>query len=507
MKTMSTLLSEIKAVRLFTAKESRSLDRLAIAQSKQPSARLMQRAGQSLFATIQRCFPDIKSISLYCGKGNNAGDGYVLAGIAANHNYQVEVLSAQSDRLSGDAAIARAWCLEQEVDEVNAAQHAPAGDLIVDALFGVGIRGQPDAPYAAAIEAINAADKPVLAVDLPSGLDASTGTAAGAVVRADITLTFIGAKRGLVTGNGPDCVGELYFDALETPAAVYAQGPAGVAWLRWHDLLPIASRLRTSHKGMFGHGLLIGGAAGLGGAALLAAQAALRSGVGLLSLVTDQENLSPMLARQPEAMVQACTNPASLAPLFERATVVACGPGLGKGVWAEQMLEAVLASEQPLILDADALNLLAEKHSPLARQAPTIITPHPVEAARLLHISVKDIEKNRYHSTGALARLLNAWVVLKGAGSVLAAPDGSLLGVCGHGNPGMATGGMGDVLTGLILGLWCQLKDPRRTLEMAVCAHSLAADGLALEGEAGMLASDMPNAIRNTLNNIDANLV
>lgn len=504
---MSTPLSDIKAVRLFTATEIRTLDRLAIAQSKQPSARLMRRAGQALFATIQRVFPDIKSISLYCGKGNNAGDGYVLAGIAANHNYQVEVLSTQSDRLSGDAAIARAWCLEQQVNEVNAAQHAPAGDLIVDALLGVGIRGQPDAPYAAAIEAINAADKPVLAVDLPSGLDASTGAVAGAVVRADITLTFIGVKRGLVTGQGPNCAGTLYFDALETPATVYAEGPAGIAWLRWHDLPPMSPRLRTSHKGMFGHALLIGGTTGLGGAVLLAAQAALRSGVGLLSLVTDQEHLSPMLARQPEVMVQVCANPASLVPLLERATVVACGPGLGKGVWAEQMLEAMLVSEQPLILDADALNLLAEKHRPLARYAPTMITPHPVEAARLLHLSVKDVEKNRYHAAGALARLLSAWVVLKGAGSVLAAPDGSLLGVCGHGNPGMATGGMGDVLTGLMLGLWSQLKDPRRALEMAVCAHSLAADNLALEGEVGMLASDMPNAIRNTLNDIDANLV
>lgn len=499
---MPTPLPQCQAVRLFTASEVRTLDDLAIKASNQPGIRLMRRAGQSVFGVLQDTWPQVRSISIYCGKGNNAGDGYIVAGLAASRGYQVEILRADTSDPIGDTARARLWCLEQGVRETAVSSALPSGDLIVDALLGTGSKGCPRPAFLAAIEQINAADKPIVAVDLPSGLDANSGVVPAVAVNATITVTFIGVKRGLVTGQGPNHTGTVYFDTLEVPDEVYRAGPEGVPWLQWGDFLnPLSPRQRTAHKGVFGHALLVGGAPGLGGAALLAAEAALRAGVGLLSLATAPEHVVASLARRPEVMVHACTGFSSLAPLLERADVIACGPGLGTGAWAEQMLEAVLGAHRPLILDADALNLLARWGNYPVPAEPLVVTPHPGEAARLLGIDIKDVEADRYEAAARLARTLHAWVILKGAGSILAAPDGTLLGVCGHGNPGLATGGTGDVLTGLILGLWPQVGTAHQAIQLAVCAHGLAADQLVhTHGEIGMLAGDMPPAIRRILN-------
>lgn len=499
---MVALLHEQKTVRLFTAQEARELDQLAIKQFGQAGIRLMHRAGQAVFEVLQRHAPSLKSISVYCGKGNNGGDGYIVAGLAALRGYAVEVFCVEPESLVDDAADARAWCLEQpNISERPASAAPPTGALIVDALLGTGIKGEVRPVYAQAIEAINLAGKPVISIDLPSGLNATTGTFSEHVVRADHTVTFVGVKRGLVTGQGQATAGLLHFDDLGIPAAAYEQGPVGIPWLCWNDMSPLPVRPKAAHKGSFGHALLIGGAPGYGGAVMLSAQAALRAGVGLLSVATCKEHVTAMLSRHPEAMVRSCESRAALAPLLASADVIACGPGLGIESWGEQMFETALATEKPLILDADGLNLLARRKKPLHRTSPLIVTPHPGEAARLLQVEIAEIESDRCAAATKLGRLLNAWVVLKGSGSVLATPEGSLLGICRHGNPGMASGGTGDVLTGLILGLWSHLQSPQLALKMAVCAHSLAADNLVgRQGELGMLASDMPPEIRSILN-------
>ena len=498
---MLKLLSQHQHVQLFTATEARAIDELATHSFGQPSIRLMRRAGLALFNVACRISPAARSWSVYCGKGHNAGDGYITAALAARSGYQVEVLRAEQVELPPTAAQARVWCLEQGVCERAATSAKPAGEVIIDALLGIGGKGPLREPYAEIIRRINNAGKIVVSADLPSGLDADSGAVATVAVRADATVTFIGAKRGLVTGQGGYYAGALYLDDLDLPAAAYPLH--GLPWLRYQALPSLPARPGTAHKGHFGRGLLIGGAPGQGGAILLAAEAALRTGIGLLSVVTHATHVGAALVRCPEAMTRSCVSSSELEPLLKRVDLVACGPGLGDSDWAVQLLSSALAAAVPLVLDADALNLMAAGRVALSGAAPVVITPHPGEAARLLNTDVGAIAADRYAAAAELGSRYGAWVILKGAGSVLAAPDGRLLGVCGHGNPGMATGGMGDVLTGLVLGLWAQIKSPEQAISMATCVHSLAADRRsAMAGPAGLLASDLPNEVRLLLNGL-----
>jgi NAD(P)H-hydrate epimerase len=492
---------------LHTAAEVRTLDRIAIDTGGIPGTVLMARAGRAAFALLQRLWPQVQSLDVVCGIGNNGGDGFVVAQLARERGLRVRVLlCGDTGRISGEARAA--------LDALMAAGVAPGpfdpalgvqGEVVVDALLGTGLGGPVRAAQAQAIGWMNASGRPVLALDIPSGLCSDTGNPLGTAVRASHTLSFIGRKRGLHTGVAADLAGERHFDALGVPAPLLQSVPAGARLLRCADLLPVLpARGRAAHKGHFGHVLVLGGNTGMAGAAALAGMAAARAGAGLVSVAVRPGNEGAVLAACPELMVRAVAYTADLAPMLARASVLLVGPGLGRDAWAQQLLTAALASALPTVIDADALNALADGSidTRAARPERWVLTPHPGEAARLLGTDTASVGADRF---AALAQLLGRYpgaVVLKGAGTLVAdAGSGLPVMVCAEGNPGMASGGMGDVLGGLIAALLAQGLEPALAARLGVLVHARAADLAAgAEGERGLLASDLLPRIRQLLN-------
>lgn len=476
---------------LYTVEQVRALDQRAIGEFGVAGHELMRRAAWAGLSSLRRHWPQARRIAVYCGPGNNGGDGFLLATLAREAGLQVE-LFALADGAQGDAARARqAWVATGgSVCRWEAQQAVPAVDLHVDALYGTGLRRPPTAPVAALIERINASGAPVLALDVPSGLDADTGHCPGAAIRADVTVSFIAAKRGLYTGHAAALVGALELDMLGLPEALW-QDTAPDARLLLPEQLP--PRARDAHKGDHGHLLAIGGEHGMAGAIRLCGEAALRGGAGLVSVATRAEHLFALNAARPELMAHAVNGPQALEPLLARADVLALGPGLGQGAWGHALWLTALEAGKPLVLDADGLNLLAREPRRLA--PPAVLTPHPGEAARLLSSTVGEIEADRYAAVRTLAGRYGAVAVLKGAGSLIADPAGRVA-VCPWGNPGMATGGMGDVLTGVIAALLAQGCDAWRAACLGVGLHARAGDLAARQGERGLLASDLLPALR-----------
>ena len=484
--------------KVYTAAQIRELDKRLITNGK-PGIALMQAAAEALWSAVTRRWPDARRMSVLCGGGNNAGDGYLLALLASQADWQVEVLTVgDPEKLQGDAATACQRAREQGVSIKPWAAEVELRGVIVDALLGTGLRGEVRAEYRPAIAAINAARGPVVAVDLPSGLDADRGVVLGCTVMADLTVSFIGLKLGLLTGVGPDYVGELEFagladcDQLAPVAAVER-----LSLNNWAETLP--QRKKAAHKGHFGHLLLVGGGHGMGGAIMLAAEAAMHSGAGKISVATRAEYVAPLLARCPELMVRAVNDVEQLRALLEQADALVIGPGLGQDDWAKALLHAALDWEGPRVLDADALNLIAKQQELPLLGGETIISPHPAEAARLLSQSTADVQADRPTATQRLAEKLGCAVILKGAGSLIASPDAKLA-VCSDGNPGMAVGGMGDVLSGLLGALLAQQIPAAQAARYAVLTHALAGDSAAAKGQVGMRASDMFAPIRQYLN-------
>jgi ADP-dependent NAD(P)H-hydrate dehydratase / NAD(P)H-hydrate epimerase len=488
--------------RLYTAADARALDRCAIDDLGIPGIVLMKRAGRAAWTALLRRWPGVTAVSVVCGRGNNAGDGYIVAGCARAHGVPVQLVQlGPAAALTGDAALARDWAVAGgiEVTEVDAA--APsfelAGDVVVDALLGTGIRGAVRDGYVQAIGAIAASARPVLALDVPSGLCSDTGSVLGCAVSAASTVTFIGVKRGLVTGSGPDHAGSIEFAPLELPAACY-EGVDGIAALTWARCRgAIAPRPATAYKQQSGHVLVIGGDHGMGGAVAMAAEAALRTGAGLVSAATRPEHVAAILARRPEIMVRGVADATDLDDLLERASVIALGPGLGRGGWGRALFEHAVATGKPLVIDADGLHVLARSGAKLA--VPAVITPHPGEAAVLLDCSSSEVQRDRFAAAAQLSARYGATAVLKGAGTVVTSAGDS--GVCLHGNPAMASAGMGDVLTGVIAGLLAQRLTPADAAAAGVCLHSLAADRIvARRGPHGLVASELSDelvALRN----------
>jgi NAD(P)H-hydrate epimerase len=434
-----------------------------------------------------------------CGGGNNGGDGYVVARLARAAGLDARVATVSDPaRLRGEAQSAFEECRAAGVNIAPFdAQRLDGAEVLVDAMFGIGLDRPLDAAHCAIVEVINASHVPVLALDLPSGLHADTGAVMGAAVQATRTITFIGLKIGCFLGAGPDYTGTLEFDALDTP-------PRPATLVR-----PVAERLdasliarvlprrrRTSHKGDFGHVLVVGGGAGMAGAARLAGEACLRSGAGLVTVATRAAHALAINAARPELMCHGVEDARALQPLLERARVVAIGPGLGQDAWARALLDTVFACERPLVLDADALNLLAG--SP-RRRDDWILTPHPGEAARLLGLDTGVVQGDRL---GALARLSERYggvIVLKGAGTLIGRA-GEIPALCDRGNPGMASAGMGDVLTGTIAGLRAQTPNAWDAARVGVLAHALAGDAAAQGGERGVIAGDVIARLPSCLN-------
>lgn len=477
---------------LYQAQQVRELDRLAIEQHGVTGFELMQRAGKALWAEVQSRWPDAGRVCIVCGPGNNGGDGFVMAGLARQAGLAVEVV-AWPGEYAGDAAKARqAWHASGgNIRLADDTDLMPAADVVVDALFGSGFKRPAEGLAAEWIERINASDAAVLAVNVPSGLQADTGALSGPCVQADATLSLVGWKAGLFTHEGVQRAGARALARLGLADACYAAVPADAQLMAMRSL-PV--RPQNSHKGHFGHVLVLGGEHGYGGAARLAGEAALRSGAGLVSMATRQDHVSGLLAARPELMAHGVDEDGVSDLLLKRASVLVAGPGLGRGAWGQRLFEQALDSGLPLVLDADGLNLLAETPQSFA-QRPVVLTPHPGEAARLLDCDVAAIQSDRFQAARTLSRKYGCVVVLKGAGSLVAAPNGALS-VCPWGNPGMASGGMGDVLAGAIGALMAQHLEPWRAACLGVALHARAGDRAAAAGQHGLLASDLLPQLR-----------
>ncbi|MDO9319277.1 MAG: NAD(P)H-hydrate dehydratase [Gammaproteobacteria bacterium] len=533
---------------LYSADQVRAIDRYAIEQADIPGAELMQRAASVVLNVILQRWPQARRLLVVCGTGNNGGDGYLVAALAGMQGLSVRVLEPGAvERLSGDALSARQRVLAQgisceplpAVDTGNIELWDGHGDtVVVDALLGIGMRGELRPEYRDAINWINATGVPVVAVDIPSGLNSDTGVAAEVVVCAAVTVCFIGLKQGLLTADGPDCAGEIVFHDLALPDMVLQSESVRAVSATRIDVHSVAKllplRRPSTHKGDCGHVLVVGGDVGYGGAALMAAEAAARSGAGTVSLLTRAAHVTAMLSRRPEIMVRAIEAPDGddaevVVRMIARASVVVIGPGLGRSAWSAAMLRLVLqeaGQRIPLVVDADALNLLAEKRAQLnelasgsgrsnapasasgLRHQNWVLTPHPGEAARLLGWSNEQVKADRFAAVRRLQELWGGACLLKGAGSLLcfeapgvegAAPHIEL---CTEGNPGMATGGMGDVLSGMIGAFIAQGLSLADSLRCAVCVHGESADlAAAAAGERGMLATDLLQYIRQLVNN------
>ena len=510
---------------LYRAEQVRALDRLALAEIAEPGVSgfaLMRRAGAAAFSCQRQRWPEARSILVFTGSGNNGGDGFVIAALAAAAGLRVQIVClSPPDELAGAAATARDMAAARQVEthsfkdfkagaEAGASRHF---DLIVDSIFGTGLNRPPAGDSREAIEWINTSHLPVLAVDVPSGLHADSGTPLGAAVRAELTVVFIGMKRGLLTHQGPDCTGDVVFADLDAPARVYRGKHSPAAETRAIDIHSTAGllprRRPSAHKGSNGHVVLLGGDHGMGGAIMLAAEAALRSGAGLVSVATRSAHRSALLARRPEIMVTGTEDErVDLPGLFDRASNIVIGPGLGRGDWSRNLLRAALAAqssrELPLVVDADALRLLAEGEGPEAHALHNhrVLTPHPGEAAAMLGTSVGEVQRDRFAAVAEIQQRFGGHCLLKGAGSLICGPERpQRFKLCTEGNPGMAGAGMGDVLSGIIAGLNAQGLSLGDALHCAVCVHGEAGDLAALDGgERGLIATDLLPFIRRLVN-------
>jgi hydroxyethylthiazole kinase-like uncharacterized protein yjeF len=485
---------------LYSAAQVRALDAYAINTLAVPGYTLMKRAGEAALRYLRARFPTAHRIVIVCGGGNNGGDGYVLARFAQAAGLTVTVLAAVPlEALRGDA---RQACLDFKASggliQPFAASLLSEGDVVVDALFGTGLAAAVRAEAAKVIRAINAAGRPVFALDVPSGLDADRGVALGEAVRATATVCFVALKTGLFVGDGPDFAGNVFFDHLEIAApATEAFRPRLTRIVEDDVARALPPRERAANKGDFGRVLIVGSAIGMPGATRLAGEACLRVGAGLVTVAVAPENVAAIAAGRPELICLPLANDQDLVEALARTDVVAIGPGLGRTAWAHAALSRVLACEKPLVVDADALNLLAAAR---VKRGNWILTPHPGEAGRLLDLSSDAVQADRLAALEALLERYGGTVVLKGAGT-LVATAGSVPGLCERGNPGMATPGAGDVLTGAIAGILAQCKDAALAARVGVWVHAMAGDSAARSGgERGLLASDIAHELRTWVN-------
>ncbi|HWR87825.1 MAG TPA: NAD(P)H-hydrate dehydratase, partial [Acidiferrobacterales bacterium] len=383
---------------------------------------------------------------------------------------------------------------------VLSVEHLQACDVIVDALFGTGLELQLEGEWRAAVEAMNASNRPIFAIDIPSGLHADSGRVLGAAVRAALTLSFIGLKAGLFTGQGREHSGLILFDDLGVPDSVFTgvtPQARRITQRNLHGLL--VPRVRHAHKGDAGRVLVVGGQSGMPGAVRLAGEAAYRTGAGLVVLATHPAHAASIGAARPELIAYGVNDTPAIQPLLPGAHALAIGPGLGQGEWGRAFWQAVLAVEKPLVVDADALNLLAAQP---ATRTDWVLTPHPGEAARLLGLSVADIQADRFAAARAIAQRYGGVCVLKGSGTLIAEHGESSMWLCDRGNPGLATGGSGDVLSGVIVALLAQGLAPIEAARLGVWIHASAGDRVVAGGERGMMASDLLVPLREVINSL-----
>lgn len=481
---------------LYRTVQVREIDRLVIQQGLISGFKLMRRAGLAVVQTIQQRWPEIQSLAVFCGAGNNGGDGYVVASLALALGWRVKVYSLSD---ANNFATSDALTAYQQYRQANGAvlpfnsNVVVEADVLVDALLGSGLNRPVTGLYAEAIAFMNVHSSPVIAIDTPSGLNTDTGDVSSCAVKAACTVTFIALKQGLFTGLASHYCGEIVFASLNIPVEIVAQIP--VAALRVvHEPLPV--RNRWAHKGHYGHVFIIGGDYGYSGAVRLAGEAALRVGSGLVSLATRSNHAAMLNVYRPELMCHSVNLAKDITWLLTKANVIAVGPGLGQSHWAQELFMAAIDSGKSLVVDADALNLLA--HLPLTHDN-WVLTPHVGEAARLLGCSTAEIQHDRFSAVKAIQTRYGGVVVLKGAGTLIASAQH--VAVSNTGNPGMASGGMGDVLTGVIAGLIAQGLSAEKAAQQGVYGHGYAADlAVQQDGERGLLASDLMPYLRHWVN-------
>lgn len=482
---------------LYTVEQIRLIEDFYKKKQKVGDLELMALAALALYKRVRLSYPSAKNLLIVVGKGNNGGDGIYLAKHAVQSGLNVQILLATDES-----------CLENNLkvmlDDLKAQgviveDFYPGiqmeADLIVDALLGIGLKGALRPHLAKVIQWINKHPSPCLSVDLPSGLDADTGCADGECVRADVTQTFFARKRGLYTCRSSEFRGRVFLDSLgvDMDALPIASNVSLLSEVnpRW-----LPRRSRDAHKGDFGHVLVIGGDYGMGGAIRMAAEAALRSGAGLVTVATRPEHICIVNTCRPEIMCQKVEAVSSIEGLQDQVDVVIIGPGLGLGEWGKALFDAILTWSQPKVLDADALNWLAK--SPVAHSN-WVLTPHPGEAARLLASSGEHVQADRFNAVNAIQKRYGGVVALKGSGTLIANEKSTYL--CPFGNPGMATGGMGDILAGMIGGLMAQGLSSFKAASMGVLIHAMASDEAAqVEGERGMLALDVLSYMKDFIN-------
>ncbi len=488
-----------------TSAEMRELDRITIEELGVPGVVLMEHAGRAVADQVARRAPARARVVAVCGAGNNGGDGFVAARWLRQQGFDARVvLVAGRPRAGGDAALHLAAYEKQGgpvADSGGLEDELAGAAVVIDAIFGTGLTRVIEGQLAALIHRLNAAPALHLAVDVPSGLDADTGRTLGVCFDADVTVTFAWPKVGLVSAPGFEQVGELVVVDIGIPRALPERLGVKLSLL---DLATASAlvprRPRGGHKGTFGHLLVVAGSPGKTGAALLCASAGLRAGAGLCTLATPPAVRPTIEGRAWEVMLAELDGErpredalATLLTLAAGKRAIAWGPGMPTSPSAGELLRAALrVLEQPLVLDADALNHLARDPSILAQaRAQVVLTPHPGEAARLLGSDVATVQADRVASARRLAELTRAVVVLKGARSVIAAADGRAV-INPTGNPGMGTGGTGDVLTGVVGALLAQGLAPFDAAVLATYVHGLAGD-LARDarGEIGLVAGDL----------------
>lgn len=484
---------------IYSVASVREIDRFAIEELGVPGYTLMQRAAAAALNVSLDRFPTSRRWQIVCGGGNNGGDGYVLARLAANNGISVSVVTlVDPDKLSGDAASAYSDYVAAggKVDRWSGELDAHA-ELLIDAVLGSGLERDVSGDFAVAVASMNQHDAPVHALDIATGIHGDSGRVMGSAVEAQFTTTFVGLKSGLFLGDGPNFCGDIMFDALEIdPAASEVLDP--VLQRINHDLSRkwLPPRRKASHKGDFGHVLVIGGGPGMAGAARLCGEAALRTGAGRVTVAAHSDHAATIASSCPELMSRGVAGGDQLQPMLDACDVIAFGPGLGQSEWAREIFAVVAASGHPAVWDADALNLLAVSAT---RNAQRIITPHPGEAATLLSITSREVQADRVSALGKLQSMYGGVAVLKGAGTLVTS-NSDIPWISTAGNPGMAAAGMGDVLTGVIAALLAQGLPLEDAAAIGVDLHARAGDRAARGGQRGMLASDVIHALRAVAN-------
>ncbi|MCF6287651.1 MAG: NAD(P)H-hydrate dehydratase [Proteobacteria bacterium] len=471
---------------IYLSKQIKSIDTMVAEHLQISSFELMQLAGAAIFSYIKNC----QSLLIVTGVGNNAGDGFIIADLARKKGIQVVVWSLNDiNGLPKNAGKAAQHYLHNG-GEIITQEPLLEFDCIVDAIFGTGLCRDIKGKFGQAINWINAQSTQVLAVDIPSGLDANTGAIRGCAINANMTISVICHKVGQHTNNGKEQCGNLYLEDL----GYYCQ----TNYLATNNKLldksvlkhSLFNRQQNSHKGLFGSVAIVGGHDGMLGAVMLAGNAALRSGCGLVEVVSNQEQIKMVSIHSPELMTASDVRASGL---MANAKVIAVGPGLGLNQQSMQALEYCIAQNKPMVVDADALHLLAKNHK---FTQPTVLTPHPKEAAALLNSNVKSIQANRIKATKEISKKFNAVVILKGSGTIIVQPNSDTY-ICPYGYAGMATAGTGDVLTGIVASLMAQNFSPIAAAYTAVVWHALAAEQC-LCGN-GLIASDIIKQLPQTI--------